>query len=262
MSFLYSCERRLYAQVGGAKYRLFGVTCHRGVEPRFGHYTSYVRAPNGSWYHADDEDMTSIPVGRVLGDRTAYLLSYIRIGVGGSVFTTKTPSSMNGNRPAQTPISTNGTYSTPVMSMLAANGHRPTVIPNGHSSPIKRMREDDHLVNGHASHDAKRQALTETVHAPPPYSPAPRIPSSTHSPPDERPSRFGYNPSEPRTKMQRETPAYQHISPNSKKRRNKGGGGRRGAGPPMPFTPGGYQGGGKGFGSRPSGVFSRMKGRS
>ncbi|EIW73246.1 hypothetical protein TREMEDRAFT_22812, partial [Tremella mesenterica DSM 1558] len=62
----------------GTKYRLFGVTCHRGAELRFGHYTSYVRGPSGQWYHADDEDMSAVRQDEVLRDKQAYLLSYIR----------------------------------------------------------------------------------------------------------------------------------------------------------------------------------------
>ena len=63
----------------GTKYRLIGVTCHRGAELRFGHYTSYVRGPDGRWTHADDEDMTIVPSETALNDKTAYFLSYIRV---------------------------------------------------------------------------------------------------------------------------------------------------------------------------------------
>jgi len=62
-----------------AKYRLFGVTCHRGSELRFGHYTSFVKGPNGTWYNADDEDMDKVSLKTALGAHTAYLLSYIRV---------------------------------------------------------------------------------------------------------------------------------------------------------------------------------------
>lgn len=66
----------------GTKYRLFGVTCHRGSELRFGHYTSYIRGPDGRWTHADDEDMTTVSAQTALGDKTAYVLSYIRVDDG------------------------------------------------------------------------------------------------------------------------------------------------------------------------------------
>jgi hypothetical protein len=46
---------------------------------RFGHYTSYVRSPLGRWYQADDEDMSPVPLQQVISDKTAYLLSYIRV---------------------------------------------------------------------------------------------------------------------------------------------------------------------------------------
>ncbi|OCF34821.1 hypothetical protein I316_03365 [Kwoniella heveanensis BCC8398] len=69
-------------KAGGARYRLFGVTCHRGAELRFGHYTSYVKGPQGQWFNADDDDVTLVSLRQVLNDKTAYLLSYIRISDG------------------------------------------------------------------------------------------------------------------------------------------------------------------------------------
>lgn len=63
----------------GTKYRLFGVTCHRGAELRFGHYTSFVKAPDGGWYNADDEDMDKVSLNTALNAHTAYLLSYMRV---------------------------------------------------------------------------------------------------------------------------------------------------------------------------------------
>lgn len=67
-------------QSPGTKYRLFGVTCHRGAELRFGHYTSYARGPDGRWFHADDDDVSPVSLKEALADKTAYLLSYIRVG--------------------------------------------------------------------------------------------------------------------------------------------------------------------------------------
>ncbi len=67
-------------QKPGSKYRLFGVTCHNGSSPTYGHYISYVRSPKNKWFRADDEDMLEVDRSRVLNDRTAYLLSYMRIG--------------------------------------------------------------------------------------------------------------------------------------------------------------------------------------
>lgn len=63
----------------GTKYRLFGVTCHRGADLKFGHYTSYVRGPDGRWHNADDADVDVVPTKSALNAKTAYLLSYIRI---------------------------------------------------------------------------------------------------------------------------------------------------------------------------------------
>lgn len=58
------------------------MTCHRGHELRYGHYTAYVKNPNGKWYQADDDDMSPVPLQRVLNDSTAYLLSYMRVPEG------------------------------------------------------------------------------------------------------------------------------------------------------------------------------------
>jgi ubiquitin carboxyl-terminal hydrolase 36/42 len=65
--------------IPNTKYRLFGVTCHRGAELRYGHYTAYVRSPGGKWHQADDEDMSPVSLGAIKSDKTAYLLSYIRL---------------------------------------------------------------------------------------------------------------------------------------------------------------------------------------
>ncbi|WRT63264.1 uncharacterized protein IL334_000167 [Kwoniella shivajii] len=92
-------------KAGGTTYRLFGVTCHRGVELRFGHYTSYVKGPHGQWYEADDDDMTPVKLSQVLGDKTAYLLSYIRVSDGSMptpTSTQKTNGSTDGHLPSPT----------------------------------------------------------------------------------------------------------------------------------------------------------------
>ena len=101
-------------------YRLFAVTCHRGTDLRYGHYTSYVKAPNGKWYHADDVDMTPISLSDVLGDRNAYLLSYIRVDDG--VMPPKQPV-------IETPVR-NGDASTSKVNGHS-NGYRPTSSTNG-----------------------------------------------------------------------------------------------------------------------------------
>jgi mannosyltransferase OCH1-like enzyme len=116
-------EIELTNQSTNTAYRLFGVTCHRGAELRFGHYTSYVRGPQGAWFHADDEDMTPVPLSKVLNENTAYLLSYIRVGD-----TDQGP----GARPTST-------KSSPLPARPSANGHANGNI-NGN-------------VNGHANHN-------------------------------------------------------------------------------------------------------------
>jgi hypothetical protein len=89
-------------QTEPTKYRLFGVTCHRGHELRFGHYTAYVKNPNGKWYMADDEDISPVSLQKVLNDPTAYLLSYIRVsdtaGPHGAIMTNGHGSEQQGKR--------------------------------------------------------------------------------------------------------------------------------------------------------------------
>lgn len=63
----------------GTKYRLFAVTCHHGSSLHYGHYTSYVKGSDGTWFECDDESVRSVRPSEVLQDRSAYLLSYIRV---------------------------------------------------------------------------------------------------------------------------------------------------------------------------------------
>lgn len=100
------------------RYRLFGVTCHRGAELRFGHYTSYVRGPQGSWFHADDEDMEQVSAKRVLTESSAYLLSYMRVGEGDI---------------SPQPTSTKS-------SPVRANGHADGHAPSAASSPLTKKK--------------------------------------------------------------------------------------------------------------------------
>lgn len=55
------------------------MTLHLGNELRFGHYVAHVRAADGRWFRADDEDVAPIKIDNVLNERSAYLLSYVRI---------------------------------------------------------------------------------------------------------------------------------------------------------------------------------------
>lgn len=119
------------------KYRLFGVTCHRGVELRFGHYTSYVRGPAGQWFNADDDTVVPVPLREVQSDKTAYLLSYIRVEDGAA---------------AQKHAVANG-YASPVANGI--NGH--TSI-NGHAQAEKRKRVDEDEDDEESQEDEEEQA--------------------------------------------------------------------------------------------------------
>ena len=61
---------------GDAPYHLRGVIEHHGAQAGGGHYTSYVRACNNSWYHCDDEQSPQqVSIDRVLRAQ-AYVLVY------------------------------------------------------------------------------------------------------------------------------------------------------------------------------------------
>ena len=83
---------------------MFGVTCHRGASLSLGHYTSFVRGPDGRWFDADDSDVSGTTLKTVLNARTAYLLSYIRVSDAEyAKYETKTPT------PGGTPVTTPST---------------------------------------------------------------------------------------------------------------------------------------------------------
>ena len=207
--------------------------------------------------------MDRVSIGQVLGDRTAYLLSYIRVGDADTGLVSKSPIASNGVR-AQTPfIPVNANRSDPTPM---PNGHRPTIIPNDHTSITKRKWENDPDVD--ADRNANRQTLRATIQGTPPNNYSPKHPPSTQFARDELTTQFGYNP------KAREHPRVGHIpeadsyaSPNPNSRRGIRGGGRsrgrgRRPGPPMPYHHGQTQNrGGSGFRSKAPGVFGRMQGR-
>ena len=63
-------------------YKLYGVLVHLGHTSRSGHYYSYVKAPNDSWYRADDSRVNKVQLQEALSQK-AYILFYKRV--------TKTP---------------------------------------------------------------------------------------------------------------------------------------------------------------------------
>jgi ubiquitin carboxyl-terminal hydrolase 36/42 len=201
--------------MGGTQYRLFGVTCHRGAELRFGHYTSYVRSPLGRWYQADDEDMSPVPLQQVISDKTAYLLSYIRV---------------DGFESAQAQAHAQSRRE----SVGGQSNAKASPAVNGHASPVKRKRplqedseddgEDD---NGDEDEDedgdrpTKRGVPNGRYPSPaappstPPRAPPPKLFSSAFDTPasetissdnhatglDSLPTKFGYQP-KPKPKQQ------------------------------------------------------------
>jgi hypothetical protein len=61
-------------------YDLYALTLHHGNSLRSGHYTAYVKAPNGVWWHMDDERRSQVGWDRVERDAQGgvYLAWYIR----------------------------------------------------------------------------------------------------------------------------------------------------------------------------------------
>ncbi|WVW81323.1 hypothetical protein I302_103314 [Kwoniella bestiolae CBS 10118] len=134
-------------KVGGTKYRLFGVTCHRGVELRFGHYTSYVRGPQGRWFHADDDDVSPATSREALDDRTAYLLSYIRVPDNEAIPTLNTPQlstkKVNGSN------LTNGHVPSPLITKVGekrARSDNDEEEEEGQVNTLKPKRSDNGLI--------------------------------------------------------------------------------------------------------------------
>ena len=47
-------------RAGPQPYELYGVLVHAGHSVHSGHYTCFVRAPNGFWYHMDDCQVSQV----------------------------------------------------------------------------------------------------------------------------------------------------------------------------------------------------------
>lgn len=60
---------------GSPAYELYAVTVHQGSGPHIGHYYSYVKNKNGTWFEANDE---SVHVSQARVFPSAYILHYIR----------------------------------------------------------------------------------------------------------------------------------------------------------------------------------------
>ncbi|WWD22738.1 hypothetical protein CI109_107231 [Kwoniella shandongensis] len=188
-------------KVGGTKYRLFGVTCHRGVELRFGHYTSYVKGPGGQWFHADDEDMMPVKLDQVLGDKTAYLLSYIRTGEGSSSTPAKT--SVGGSIP-------NGHILNGTSRSAPTTPHSPVVDGKRSHDEDEDESEDEEADEEDEEEEKIHRPLVKRNGFIGPSTPDAWKPIPADSPrkdemPPELPSKFGYQP-KPKSKPTPTTP--------------------------------------------------------
>ena len=180
------------------------MTCHRGGELRYGHYTSYVRAPNGQWYDADDDDMSPASLKHVLNDKNAYLLSYVRVE------DDEYAAGPSENEPTQG----------------MANGH----VGNKPS------------LNGHASQPAspKKRKVDDDKKADKPFKRIQPTPGAPPTPPDSPPSsRFSYAPQKELSRpFSTKSGHHGHEGKMKKKHKGQGRHDIKRRGPPMPFAQG------------------------
>ncbi|ODN89679.1 ubiquitin carboxyl-terminal hydrolase Ubp16 [Cryptococcus wingfieldii CBS 7118] len=242
----------------GSKYRLFGVTCHRGTELRFGHYTSYVRGPGGQWFHADDEDMSAVRLEEVLRDKTAYLLSYVRVGDGEwdvtpkPIIKARVGGLVNGNgkdaessseeeeRKSPSPVKRRRTVDSdqPVrMKVNIVNNPKPIPAPRQSSSS---SGDEDTEMPPALPTKLGNNTQTSKIHAPKPVDSA-----SFYASPISRPS----NPLAGMSKKEKRK--------FKQSNRDAGKGKSKSSALPMPFAQG-KMGGTK---NRQPGVLGRMKGK-
>ncbi|ORY22139.1 hypothetical protein BCR39DRAFT_552280 [Naematelia encephala] len=282
------------------KYRLYAVTCHRGVELRFGHYTSYVKGPQGAWFNADDDDMSPVSLSTVLHDKTAYLLWYMRVEDGDFDIGKK----INGSTSSPARPLTNGSHSNGP-SPIVGNRSQPTLqqtsdkkntsmigprLPDS-NSPVKRKRQDDEeeeeeTPERHPSKFSRNSFISTTAPTPTipliKSSPLNNTPSRENSEDDRIHSKFTYTSEKNSTPKvlhprprdfdfnTRDSPIQRpgHPSPGGgrKKDRKKDRDGKKFKGPPMPFNQGrsgngGGGGGGRSWGGKPNGIVKSMKSR-
>ena len=60
-------------------YRLNSVVVHLGENANSGHIFTYFRAPDSTWYKADNESILSVELDTVFGDKDAYILCYTQV---------------------------------------------------------------------------------------------------------------------------------------------------------------------------------------
>lgn len=151
----------------GTRYRLFAVTNHHGSSLHYGHYTSYVRGADGTWYSADDEDVRPVQPKDVMHDRSAYLLSYVRVGANERNTPVSTPvAAANGSAkrmrdespsPAQRrpspPARTIGPVLPPSLSVSPA---KPAPVANGTAAVMDSMMRAYESDSGSESLPIKR----------------------------------------------------------------------------------------------------------
>lgn len=248
----------------GTQYRLFAVTCHHGTSLHYGHYTSYVLGPSGSWYSADDEDVSPVKLSTVLHDRSAYLLSYMRVPRGEKL-PNGTPSAASRADATAASSSTEVSPAGPAAkrrrgeesvqsSPNKKNGRPPLAAAYGSNKANGDSPALARLVNQYASDDSDEDAL-----------PAPHaIRGDAFASPISRPS----HPSPGAAlKGKHHRVNHKHGIAGHGGGKHGGGGGKQGKrGAPMPFAAGSLKsnmrGNGGGGGGRKKGMKKAMRGRN
>lgn len=220
---------------------MFAVTCHHGSSLHYGHYTSYVRGPEGQWYNADDDDVQHVHAKDVLHDRSAYLLSYVRIQPGETQTPAATPradSASLGKRQREDETPSSNKRSPPPKAngtpKPKANG-----LPNGSTPALARLASQYDSSDDESPLPApKPQRLNATNSPiPRPSNPKPILPNS---PPRVKATQSPH--SSPRSKTT-QTPVSPPRSPGKKNKFHhsdpkRGLHGVHKKGAPMPFAVG------------------------
>lgn len=265
----------------GAKYKLFAVTCHHGSTLHYGHYTSFVKGSDGSWYECDDESVRQVRPSDVLQDRAAYLLSYIRVDGDQPPSAPATPvapavsnkrqreedSPSPNKRPNGVPngVKKEGSKKAETPALSKLNQQYASSSPSSSSSSSSSSDDEGDKV----MKPAKSAKPAKAAPLPTPPETSPPAPSSSAARPSTPPPsakklagllspRSPKSPKSPKKRAPHSPKKSKHHRPNHRSQiMGKGHGGH---GAPMPFKQGSY--GKSNLRNKRKNKIGRMKGRN